>query len=100
MGKFSHTDGVGILWISRDDYQRFLKLVPDGWTFPRTHADWEKRAHEAVAMVQREGGKPIRVEASLDKLIAYCTLRGLPLDSSGRNAFAADPGNWPARKKN
>jgi hypothetical protein len=92
-------DGVGILWLKREDYPRFLALVDKvDWRLG-TFEVWEKAAQEAVARIEREGGTAIRVEVDPDQLLAWCTIRGLKLDRAGRHAFACDPGNWPARYK-
>ena len=99
MGKFSGTDGVGIFWIARDDYARYLSVMADKTTLPSTFNAWQKRANEAIALIEREGGRPVRIKFDADKFIAYCTVRGLRLDSSGRQMFAADPSNWPASEK-
>lgn len=99
MGKFSGTDGVGLPWYRREDYPRILTVMADNYDLPRSFDEWEKRAHEAVKFVVREGGKPVRVEVKPDKFITYCSLRGLNVDAHGRQMFAADPANWPASNK-
>lgn len=99
MGRFSGTDGVGILWFKREDYGRYLAIVADRAHVPASFSEWQKRANEAIAFIEAEGGHPIRVEVTPEKLSAWCALRGLRVDSSGRQAFAADPANWPASIK-
>lgn len=99
MGRFSGTDGVGILWFEREDYDRFLALVDRSDWELNTFEEWEEAARDIVALVLREGGNPVPVECDPDKLLAWCKARGLRLDSAGRQAFAADPANWPASIK-
>jgi hypothetical protein len=99
MGRFSGTDGVGILWFKREDYGRYLAIVADPDNVPASFREWQERANEAIAFVEAEGGRPIRVEVTPEKLAAWCALRGLRVDSNGRNAFAADPANWPTSIK-
>ncbi len=99
MGKFTGVDGVGILWFTREDYPACLAIMADRETFPRTYDEWHKRTQEAVAFVEREGGKVIRVETSAQKLGAYCMVRGMKVDSYGRQMFASDVANWPASSK-
>ena len=99
MGRFSGSDGVGVLWYRREDYPRTLAMMLDAGDLPVSFEKWQERAQEAIAFIEREGGKPVRVEANLDKIINYCLIRGLRLDSEGRNMFASDPANWPASSK-
>ena len=99
MGRFSGTDGVGILRYRREDYPRMLATMLDAAGLPAIFDKWQERFHEAIALIEREGGKPVVVEANLDKIINYCLIRGLRLDSEGRNMFASDPANWPANSK-
>ena len=99
MGRFSGTDGVGILWYRREDYTRILATMLDARDLPTNFEHWQERAQEAVSFIESEGGKPIRVEADLDKIINYCLIRGFRLDAEGRNMFASDPANWPASSK-
>lgn len=99
MGMFSGTDGVGLLWLKREDYPRYLAIVADPDNVPETFDFWLQRTQEAIAFIEQEGGKPVRVETTPDKLAAWCAIRGMRVDSSGRNAFAADPANWPSSKK-
>jgi hypothetical protein len=65
-----------------------------------TFNEWQRRANVAVALIERKNGKPIRVEADIDKIITYCRARGLNLNAEGRNIFAADPVNWPPSFQN
>lgn len=99
MGHFSGTDGVGVLWFKQEDYPGYLAIVADPDNVPDTFEFWLQRTKEAIAFIEREGGKPVRVETTPDKLLMWCTIRGLRVDSSGRNAFASDPANWPASYK-
>ena len=95
MGRFSETNGVGILWFRQEDYGRVLSIAPDARELPGSYDQWLQRAEEAISFILREGGRPVRVDASVDKILAYLTIRGMRLDSDGRNTFAADPANWP-----
>jgi hypothetical protein len=99
MGRFSGTDGVGLLWYRREDYPRLLTVMLDARDLPASFEHWQERVQEAVSFIESEGGKPIRVEADLDKIINFCLIRGLRLDAEGRNMFASDPANWPTSSK-
>ena len=99
MGKFSGTDGVGIIWFTKSNFKSARKLMIDRAKLPFTFDKWQKRANEALHFVESEGGKPIRVEFDVERFRAYCTAKGLKFDANGRNAFAADPANWPASSK-
>lgn len=99
MGQFSGTDGVGVLWLKREDYPRFLAIVDSSdWHLP-TFEQWEQATKNAIAFIESEGGRVVRVETNPDKLLTWCAIRGLKLDSAGRNLFVSDPANWPASEK-
>lgn len=99
MRRFDEVDAVAVIWWKRDEYPRMLQTMADAHKLPLSFDEWEKRAHEAISMITGQGGKPVKVETSLDKFIAYCALWGLKFDARGRSQFAADPTNWPARSK-
>ena len=99
MRRFDEVDAVAVIWWSRDEYPRVLQTMTDARKLPPSFDHWEERAHEAISMIISQGGKPIRVETSVDKFVTYCTIRGLNFDARGRSQFAADPANWPARSK-
>ena len=76
-----------------------LSTMLDAADLPTSFDEWQERFHEAIAFIEREGGKPVVVEANLDKIINYCLIRGFRLDAEGRNLFASDPANWPPGSK-
>lgn len=99
MGRFSGADGIGVLWLKREDYARFLALVDrNDWQLD-TFEEWEQATKKAIAFIESEGGRVVRVEADPDQLLTWCSIRGLKLDSTGRQMFASDPANWPASQK-
>ncbi len=99
MGQFSGTDGVGVIWFSRENYAEALRTMTDAKVLPRTFDEWLERANEAVEFIGREGGKVIRVEFDLNKFKSYCVIRGLNFDAEGRGMFGSDPANWPSSSK-
>ena len=99
MGMFGGATHVGVTWHRREDYPRVLTVMQDAHTLPATYDQWLKRAHEAIALVEREGATAVRVELDPDKFVAWCRLRGLNIDAKSRNLFGSDPANWPAGSK-
>jgi hypothetical protein len=99
MGQFSGTDGVRIIWFTRENHAEALSIMTDASDLPQTFDHWLKWASEAVALIEREGGKVVRVEMDINKFKAYCVIRGLNFDREGRQLFAGDPANWPASSK-
>ena len=99
MRRFDEVDAVAVIWWRRDEYPRMLQTMADAHKLPASFQEWEQRAHEAISMITSQGGKPVKVDTSLDKFVTYCTIRGLKFDAHGRSQFAADPSNWPARSK-
>ena len=99
MGKFSGTDGVGLAWYSRECYAAAMAVMVDSDKLHRTFEEWLKAANNAVRFVEREGGKPVRVEINANAFKVYCAANGLNLDAQGRQRFASDPANWPSTSK-
>jgi len=99
MRRFDEVDAVAVIWWRRDEYSRMLKTMTDAHKLPVSFEEWEERADEAISMIASQGGKPVKVDTSLDKFVTNCTMRWLEFDAHGRSQFAADPSNWPARSK-
>lgn len=99
MRRFDELDAVAVIWWRRDEYPRMLETMTDAHRLPASFDEWEELANEAIATIVSQGGKPVRVETSLQQFVTYCATRGLKLDAHGRSRFAADPANWPARSK-
>lgn len=95
MRDFSKAIGTAIPWYRREQYADILRIMADSDLLPATFDQWQARAEQAVALIQREGGTPVFVEIDATTFPAWCRIRGLNIDAEARHLFVADTSNWP-----
>ena len=79
---------VAFLWISREDYARFLQICFDRSELPATHEKWLYTTTKNIKRFERSGTEVMRVPLDLDIFIAWCRAKGLNIDSHARTEYA------------
>lgn len=79
---------VGIAWYRESDYPRILQIMDDAHTLSNTYRQWEKLAEKAERTAKAQNHVVVRAVIDPDTFPAWCTLRGLHVDSRARMAFA------------
>ena len=81
--------GIGIFWIRREDYARFLEICTDRDKLPPTYEKWLYRANQGFEKLKRGSIPVIRAEADLDQFVAWCRAKSLNIDSHARTEYAS-----------
>lgn len=79
---------IGIPWYKEADYDRLKALFVDGNKFPPTFLMWQDKAEQNRKRQTRSGATVVKAYIDPDTFPAWCSARGLSLDSKGRTAFA------------
>lgn len=83
---------AGMSWYEADSYQQIRTLMKDGHTLPATFESFLAKAESTEDRLKREGHRVVRAIIRPGEFEAWCSARGMDVDSKGRTAFA----NWTA----
>lgn len=81
---------IGVAWFDRAQWTRLKEVAPDRAKLDDTFEDWERNARSALADIVAAGNRAKEVPIDVEKLLAWCTLRGIPPDSAARAQYVAD----------
>ena len=79
---------TGIAWYRREDYDRIRTICADGDGFSPSYDDWLKAAEGLADRMKRAGSAFQKVYIDPDTFPAWCTSRGMNIDSKARIRFA------------
>jgi hypothetical protein len=80
---------VGLSWVRRDDYSRFLEVMEDAHIFPATYDAWAEKAERQQRNLEARGFAVIRAVLDPDEFLAWCATRGMHVNAEARRLFAA-----------
>ncbi len=81
---------AAIVWYMLDDYPTCRAIMADSKKLPPTHDAWRKRSEIQERRAVLGGYQIYRVPLASDEFQRWCQEREMPLDASGRIAFAVD----------
>lgn len=77
-----------IVWIEREDFDRFREIIGHDPDFPDTFDDFAKRFDERFAKAESNGFITKKVVAHPDEFASYCAAAGLDHNAVTLGAFA------------
>src|SRR5688572_26926615 len=78
---------VGVAWFDRKQWKRLTEAVEDRNELDDTYEQWQKGAHEAVRMIERQGQIVEMVHIEVESLVSWCTENGLPVNGKSRAEY-------------
>lgn len=78
---------TGIGWYSREQYCRLLEASEDRDEMNPTWEEWKKKAQELLGFLQRQRIPAREVHIEVEELIAWCAIKGRPVNGAARAEF-------------
>ena len=80
---------TGVAWYDRDQWERLHEVASDREVLEESYEAWVAMAERSIQELEQTGMLIERVPVNAEKLIAWCTEQGRPIDGSARAEFAA-----------
>ena len=80
---------VGLAWFDRKQWQRLTEAIEDRTELDKTYEQWERGAHDAVRMIERQGQIAEKVHVEVESLVSWCNEKGLPVNRTSRAEYVA-----------
>ncbi|NOT49550.1 MAG: hypothetical protein HOP17_17640 [Acidobacteria bacterium] len=90
MKKRPETIVVGIGWYSREQYDTLLEISDDVDELEPTYEEWAAAAEKAFQNSVTAGISMERVPVDVEKLLSWCSERGLPVDGKARSQYVVE----------
>ena len=78
---------VGVAWFDRKQWKRLTEVVENRNELDDTYEQWEKSAHDAVRMIERQGQRVEMVHVEVESLVSWCAKKGFPVNSKSRAEY-------------
>lgn len=79
--------GVGVAWMRREDWPRWLKLDP---LFQPDYNHWLRRVSNALAQLQSQGIPAVKVMIDIDEFLAWGKANGRGVGTLDRSEYVAE----------
>jgi hypothetical protein len=80
---------VGIAWYRREEWPKLLAASADRDQLEDTYDEWVSGVEETLSRLSAEGIHAEKVDIDMDKLIAWCREKQVPLDGNARAKYAS-----------
>ena len=85
-----HENVVGIAWYKPTQWKRLLRISEDSEALDGTYLEWSDAATDAIRALARAGLRVQRVDIDVERLLAWCAERDLPVNSESRSRYLGD----------
>lgn len=89
----SHSDRdavvVGFAWYRREEWEEWLKEVPDLERWESCFEDWKQGAKRTIRDLRRRGLTVRKVEVRIAEFRAWCRVQNRAMDSKARAEYAS-----------
>jgi hypothetical protein len=80
---------VGIPWYELEDYANVKSVMEDGDRLPQVYSIWRMKAEQTERHLRRQGHLVVRAHLKAADFVAWCSTRGLNVNSHARSQFAS-----------
>jgi hypothetical protein len=81
---------IGVAWYRREDWPKLLAAAADRDALEDTYDEWRQTARQMLLRLSADGRHVKKVDIDLDKLIAWCRNKRLPLDGDARVKYVSE----------
>jgi len=81
---------VGIVWYTKEEWQKMKEMSSDAEIFENSFKEWEQMANKSLLDLKATGIIAKRVFIKADEFIVWCKIYSLPLDASSRSKYITE----------
>lgn len=81
---------VGVAWYYPEQWTMLLKVSVDRDSLEKSHGEWLHLAEKAMFDIKRSGMSPRKVYVDVNQLLAWCTVKNLPVGGTARARFVQE----------
>jgi hypothetical protein len=79
----------GVAWFRREQWARLVEICADREALDASYDDWLQSATARFAELTAAGYSLKRVDVDVERLLAWCAVRGRPVDAAACSEYAA-----------
>jgi hypothetical protein len=80
---------AGVAWYRPEQWSRLVEICSDAEALDDSYEDWLRNATARFEQLTAAGWTLKRVDVEVEQLLAWCVVRGRPVDGQARSAYAA-----------
>ncbi|KAF0146954.1 MAG: hypothetical protein FD188_3563 [Ignavibacteria bacterium] len=81
---------VGIVWYTKEEWQKMKEISSDAEIFENSFKEWEQMANKSLVDMKASGIVAQKVFIKNDEFIVWCKIHSLPFDASSRSKDAVE----------
>ncbi len=80
---------VGVAWYQPDQWQKLLAVSVDKDKLEETYEEWMQEAERVIQELRRQGLHIVKVDVSVEELVAWCRKKKIPMNGEARSMYVA-----------
>lgn len=89
MEKKKNIVNVGIVWYSKEEWEKMKQISIDSERQEASFKEWEKMAQKTLADMKATGIVGTKVLIKSEEFLLWCKIHSLPLDASSRSEYVS-----------
>jgi hypothetical protein len=81
---------VGIVWYTKEEWQKMKEISSDSERFENTFKEWEQMANKSLIDMKASGIVAQKVFIKTDEFIVWCKIHSLSFDASSRSKYITE----------